>query len=210
MWAVAIPLFIIIIKKRPSYNYLYPVLYYLIVAFCINITIDVSWKYKPFMPVFLKDNNFLYNVHSIVRLYFFIWFFRSIKLNLKKTFQNAVIYVSALCIIINFIFFDSFSQISPIIFALEGFILLYYCVTFFLGILKKEEANTQFDPSLVIVTGLIIFEAVSFPIFLFFDTLMKESENSVFKVWPIHNIFYIVFCLFIARAFYGRLKYANH
>ena len=210
MWAVAIPLFIIIIKKRPSYNYLYPVLYYLIVAFCINITIDVSWKYKPFMPVFLKDNNFLYNVHSIVRLYFFIWFFRSIKLNLKKTFQNAVIYVSALCIIINFIFFDSFSQISPIIFALEGFILLYYCVTFFLGILKKEEANTHFDPSLVIVTGLIIFEAVSFPIFLFFDTLMKESENSVFKVWPIHNIFYIVFCLFIARAFYGRLKYANH
>lgn len=210
VWAVAIPLIIFILKTRRSYNYLFPVLYYLIVAFCINLTIDIIWKYKPYMPDFLQDNNFLYNIHSIVRLYFFIWFFRCINLNLNKIFQNTVIYVSALCIIINFLFFVPFSQINPVTFAIEGFILLYYCVTFFLGVLRKEEPNTQFDPSLVIVTGLIIFEAVSFPIFLFFDTLKKESENSVFQIWPIHNIFYIIFCLFIARAFYGRVKYANH
>src|SRR3954467_5814809 len=73
-WAIIIPLIIFLFRK-PQEGYLKPVLLYLIIALCINVGIDIIWKFNSSMPGFLKDNNFLYNIHSIARLFFFIWLF---------------------------------------------------------------------------------------------------------------------------------------
>ena len=67
----------------------------------------------------------------------------------------------------------------------------------------------QFDAALYIITGLAVYEAVCFPMFLFYNTLISSNELYAAQVWNIvQNIAYIVFCILIARAFYGSPRYS--
>lgn len=207
VWAVAIPLVIIFLRRQQLSAGMAPVIVYLILAFILSAAIDVSWKYKPYMPPFLQQNNFLYNIVSICRLFCFIFFFRRIGIPKTKFYQNISLVSALLLLTFNFLFLEPFKEMGPISFAIEGIILLYFSLSYFLRELKKDEVNARFDPVLIIITGLSVFEAVCLPIFLFFGQLSKESDDSVYYVWPIHNAVNIVFCLFIARALYGELNY---
>jgi hypothetical protein len=85
-------------------------------------------------------------------------------------------------------------------------VLIIFCVLYFLRKLKSDEISSSFDASLYIVTGLAVYEAVCFPIFLFYDMLIEKTKGYAVDIWNVHNIAYIVFCLFIARAFYGSFR----
>ena len=206
VWAPLIPL-IVFIYKKPTEKYLTPVVIYLAVAACLDLVIDVSWKYKPHMPLFLKDNNFLYNIHSISRLFLFILFFNAVAAR-TQIVHKLIPFFFLILIAINFIFFDNFRKFSDNLFTFEAIVLLVYAVLYFLRLMRSDEANTDFDPSLVIITGIAIYEAINFFIFLFHEALTKQNAVESARIWNlVHNFSYIVFCLFIARAFYGRFKH---
>ena len=173
-------------------------------ALALNVLADLAY-----LRVF-ENNNFLYNIISIVRLFSFMWFFSFFYVPRRKNVRSTLFFILACLILLNFTILESFKNFSSNIFTLEGIVLLSYSVIYFLKKLKSEELSSGFDASLYIVTALAIYEAVCFPIFLFFDTLMKNTEDYAVDIWGVHNIAYIVFCLFIARAFYGSSRHANN
>src|ERR687886_624535 len=83
VWALLIPLTILLFyRKQP--RILKPVIIYIWLALLINLAIDVSWKllvkYKKtaiptWIPAWFQSNNYMYNIHSIVRFICFTSFF---------------------------------------------------------------------------------------------------------------------------------------
>ena len=199
VWATIFPILIWCIKK-PKQDFLVPVKIYLLLAVILNILIDLAY-----FEIF-TDNNFLYNITSIFRLFSFMWFFALFNIPSDKKIQFALFFIAASLITINFIFIDLFKSFSSKTFTLEGIMLIIFCVLYFLRKLKSDEISSSFDASLYIVTGLAVYEAVCFPIFLFYDMLIEKTKGYAVDIWNVHNIAYIVFCLFIARAFYGSFR----
>ena len=211
-WAVTIPL-IVYLLKRPKEKYLKPVFLYLLIAFLLNTAGDViveNYYHEPAWIVKINYNQSFYNFHSIVRMFLLIYFFSLLNIPSQKKIRTILFFAAALFIIINFSFFISFKNLSSATFALEGVVIIFYCILFFLKQLKSDEISSQFDASLYIVTGLAIYEAVSFPIFLFYQTLTEQTKDYAVNIWDVHNIVYIVFCLFIARSFYGSTRRTNN
>ncbi len=207
VWATIIPLTIFFIKKPKEKN-LQPVIAYLVIAFFLNTFSDIIWKFKDDMPVILQGkNNLLYNIHSICRLMLFIVFFKLVEGTNSKRRFHWLMYISAILIIVNFKFFGEFFKLDSPLFTLEAIVLLVLCILYFLQLLKSEKVNAQFDPFLIIITGLAIYESASFFIFLFFDELVLRNTPFAAILWKVHNAFYLIFCIFIARAFYGKFKY---
>lgn len=195
VWATLLPIFVLFFKKQCPL--LTPVIAYLWTALMINILCDLAY-----IKVF-TDNNFLYNLHSIIRLFLLLYFFALLKIPSSKKIRIYLFIGALLLITVNFIFLESFKNFSSHTFTLEGIILLACCISYFLKTLKSEEASTKFDSALIIVTGLAVYEAICFFIFLFYDQLNQKAQTFAIDIWNVHNIAYIVFCLFIARAFYG-------
>src|SRR4051812_49239324 len=78
VWALLIPLTVVFVRKNKT-QYLKPVRIFLAIALILNLCIDLISQYKVkwgFGPQdFLWNNNFLYNMESVVRLLLFSWFF---------------------------------------------------------------------------------------------------------------------------------------
>ena len=198
VWGPLIAILVYLIRK-PKEKYLLPVIIYLWIALCLDLLID-------YLTAIKIHNLFLYNIHSICRLFLFILFFTRINVFKIRGFTKAVVVAASLVIVIVFYFLDSFFDFSSKVFAFESIILLIYCMIYFFTLLRSDEVSFDFDPALIIITGLAVYEAVCFFIFLFFDLLTDEVPGFAANIWIIHNIIYAIFCLFIARAFYGRNK----
>ncbi|WP_153796991.1 hypothetical protein [Foetidibacter luteolus] len=196
-------------------RYLKIVGWYLVVALLLNTLAGFIWQYnqefRNFLlgyniPIYFARNNFIYNIHSIVRTAFFIIFFHSIGVQFKRVNTRIPLMLFFFSVLIVFLFYDSFFIISSKLLALEGLVLLVYCVSFFLAKLKEEELSLEFDAGLVITTGLTVYEAINFFIFLFYDVLIVKAKSFAILMWYVHNVTFSVFCLFIAYAFYGKQK----
>jgi hypothetical protein len=198
VWATLLPILIWIIR-RPKKMYLLPVKIYLIIAFILSFWADLAYL------DLLANNHFIYTIISVCRLFFFLWFFSLMKIPTNTQIPFIVFSIISIIIILDFSFREDFLKaFSSTTFSLEGIILLIFCILFFLKKLKSDEISNDFDSSLFIVIGLAVYEAVCFPVFLFFKILIDNNSNYAANMWDaVHNIVYIVFCLFIARAFYG-------
>lgn len=199
VWALIMPILIWGIKKSTS-KILFPIKIYLCISFILNIVIDMA-NFKIY-----KNNNSLYNIESLFRLYVFIWFFYSVGFPASKKKLFSLTISIFVIVLINFFFWKSFTEFSSVVFSIEAIVLIVYCIFYFLKKLKEDYVSYNFDPILLIITGLAIYEAVCFPVFLFYDTLVAETKDYAVSIWDVHNIAYIVFCLFIARAFYGNTR----
>jgi hypothetical protein len=205
VWAPLIPLYIFIFK-RPKDNFLGIIAGYLLTAICINAVIDVSWLYNSRMPLILKNNNFLYNINSLCRIIFFTLLFRNpIKIFPKKYFD---IFLFAYLL---FYFFylrydDNFFTLNSLLHSTESICLLVFSIIYFIRLINSDKILLAFDPYLLIVSGLSIYESVNFFVFLFYQYLSANSKNFAHYLWDVHNVIFIIFCLLIAKAFYGRFK----
>src|SRR5690242_2505101 len=103
VWSPLIPLYVFILK-RPNEKNLQIIATYLLTALCLNAVIDVSWLFRNCMPELLKKNNFLYNISSITRIFFFTFFFRKATSLLSTKIYSFII---ALYVIL-FIFYFKF------------------------------------------------------------------------------------------------------
>ena len=212
-WAPLIPL-TIFMMRRPKIPYLKTIFIYLCIALLLNVLIDGIWKGKHYFPVefkndvpaFLQDNNFLYNLQSICRLFLLILFFDGLDFKALKIKNHYVLLIAAILIILNFTLWQHFTQFSNTLFSFESIVLLIYSLSYFLYLINRDEVNAAFDPSLLVVTGIAVYEAVNFFIFLFHEALMQQNPVFSAAIWKVHDYVFIVLCLFFAKAFYGERK----
>jgi hypothetical protein len=205
-WATLLPIAVFLTMK-PKQRYLIPIIFYLFIALVLNTFIDISWKFYLEAPMYLpENNNFLYNIQSICRVILFLWFFNRLGFQPFKIKNVYIAFIYVILISLNFIFLQSFKNFSNNLFSLEAILLLLYSLKYLLYLIKSDEANSVFNPSLFIVTGIAVYEAVNFPIFLFHDAL--TTQNPVFStaIWKVHDYVFIILCLFFSRAFYGERK----
>lgn len=203
VWALFIPLFILLYKKQPSHLKL--VVFYIWMALAINLSIDFIWKFRNILPVAFKSNNFLYNIHSIVRFYLFSAFFICLDQPFIVALKRAIPVCFTLFLIVNFIFFENFFdywKLSSRLLSTEAILLLFYVIQYYLFEIKKNVTIKITNSSFWIITGLGIFVALNFFIFLLYNELTIHFQNFAINLWSLHNISYIIFNLFIAKGFY--------
>ncbi len=205
-WATLLPIGIFLIRK-PKQTYLKPIFFYLCMAFFLNIFIDVSWKFYLEAPMYLpENNNFLYNIQSICRVILLIWFFQCLNFNFLKIKNVYIILIYIILVIFNFTLLQSFKNFSNTLFSFEAIILLLYSLTYLIYLIKSDDITGDFNPALFIVTGIAVYEAVNFFIFLFHTALTKQNPDFSAKIWKVHDYVFIVLCLFFTKAFYGERK----
>ncbi len=207
VWALLIPLVVLLRAiKQPSY--LKPVIVYLCIALPLNILTDVIADFRKVytLPAWLESNNYLYNVHSIVRLVCFAFFFNRVNPRFLGKYKIGFYVASLLVIIINFTFenFFRFNSFSSFLLAFESAILLFHCLQFYLSKLQEEEAGWMQQPDFWIVTGLSIYVTFNFFYFLFYTTLIDNKHiQLVMSMWYLHNVTYIILCILISKAFFA-------
>jgi hypothetical protein len=203
VWALFIPL-VLILFRRNHPPYLKPIIFYVCVALILNISQDVIMKQKQLgIRLSLDNNTFIYHIHSIVRLFLFSWFFFQQQTYFRRV--NKVLPILFIVIsLVNFIWFEKFygGPLSSRLLSFEAAILLFYCLQYYFFLLKEEQTSYQKLPSFWIVTGLSIYVVVNFPIFLFYKTLTSSDAIFAIDIWDVHNISFIIFCIFLGKGIY--------
>lgn len=208
VWALLIPLLVLLWKKNKSL-YLKPICIFIITVLLINVGIVIISEFKGKLKIpegsFFWSNNFLYNLSSIVRLLLFAWFFNLLHQRFMHRIKKIIPYGFLLFVLINFIFFEDFffqNSFSSRLLSTEAALLLFYCLQYFIYIIIDEKnINLKNRPGIWIVTGLTIYVAVNFFIFLFYLYLSDVKRNFAVNIWDIHNIAFILFCILIAIQF---------
>ena len=208
VWALLIPLFFLARRKTPLPSHLKPIKVYVIIALLINIGIILIWKRNKLgldLPDTLHSNNFLYNFFSIVRLYLFSWFFILLGQRFMHRVKIFIPIAFTIFFLINFIFYEDFFNywmLSSRLLATESALLLFFCLQYFFFLLLEDRpASLRKYPGFWVVAGLSIYMAVSFFVFLFFNYMIKNNIQFAISIWDVHNVAFIIFCIFIARAF---------
>ena len=209
VWALLIPLAFILNRKNPPV-YLKPVRLYVWIALLLNIGATIIWYRNRLgltgLPEFLQSNNFLYNIHSVIRLLLFSWFFILLNQRFMHRVKAVLPFLFILLLIINFVFFEDFfnyAMLSSRLLATEAAILLFYCLQYYIYLTIDDKGTSlKKQPGFWVVTGLSIYVAVNFFIFLFYTYLLKQNLI-VFAVniWDVHNIVFILLCICIAINF---------
>ncbi|WP_183559330.1 hypothetical protein [Mucilaginibacter sp. SP1R1] len=207
VWALLIPALILITKKQPAINK--PVVLYVWIALFINIAIDMTWKFRNWLPGDHNSNNYLYNLHSIVRFFLLSAFFIQLKQPFLVLLKKAVLVFFILFVIINFCFFEDFFdywKLSSRLLSVEAILLLFYTLQYYLFKINENEDVDIVSNGFWIVTGLGIYVSINFFIFLLYNELTMRLQNFAISLWNVHNISYIIFNLFLAKDFYGSGK----
>lgn len=205
VWALLLPLVILSFTSRQP-RFFTPVIIYLWLALLLDILIDVSWKLRACMPPLLYPNNYMYNIHSVIRFICFSSFFMLLQIY-RPEVMKLISLASLLFILVDFLFFENFfnpNTFSSRLFALESGILLFYCLQYFLTRAQAEDSMRQGQPEYWVVVGLSIYVVFNFFLFLFYTTLAHSGYGTFLAfMWNFHNITFILLCIFIAKAFYA-------
>lgn len=205
VWGLFIPLSVLLFKKKQP-AFLRPVIIYLMIALPLNLFIDIIWKFKtPYnFPGWLQTNNYLYNLHSILRFVLFSLFFIKLKQPFLATVKKITPVIFWIFVFINFIILENFfrfDRLSSRLLSVESALLLLYSLQYYFYKFQ-DESDASRSSDFWIVTGLCIYSAASFPIYLFYETLLRQSEDFTILIWKVPDICYIIFCIFIAKGFY--------
>ena len=133
-WALLIPL-AFILRYKSKVAYLKPVRMYVYIALLLNIAITIIWKRNEWFnwpeethPKWLGSNNFIYNIHSIMRLLLFSWFFILLNQKLLIPLKKTIPVLFIVCAAINFIFLEDFfyyMSFSGRLLSIEATLLLF-------------------------------------------------------------------------------------
>jgi len=208
VWAMVIPLSVLMFRRQQSSS-LRPVIVYLWLGFFVNVAIDAIMAINGLLHNFNLSNNPLYNIHSVIRFGCFSFYFLHVQ---KNSFTKLKRWLPALAfgfLVINFIFFENFfnpDSFSGNLLTLEAYLLLVYCLLYYLAELKEDD-NLFDGPEFWVVTGLAVYLVTNFFVFLFYTPMLSVNVKLATNIWNVHNIAFIIFCLFITKAFYGTVRY---
>ncbi len=206
VWALLIPLcFIWPVKKQ--LGYLKPVCIYLIAALVLNILANIISNQKIIgLHLPWHNNVLIYNLHSVIRFGCFAVFFILLKQNYYSNLKKMIPFLYAAILLLNFTVLGKFFNplhINGSLMTAESYLLLVYCLLYYLSKLKEEKVLLKGDADFWIVTGLSIYVVINFFVFLFYIPMINENTELADKIWAVHNIGYILLCLFIAKGFYS-------
>lgn len=208
VWALLIPLFLLFFKKVKK-EPIREIIYYLWIALYLNIVIVLISFLPDFydtskFPFLLQNNTVEYNLHSIIRVTLFTLFFLRNSHDNINTIRKFLLGLFYLFSIVNFVFFESLVNLfSSSLFTVEAIVLLFFCIYYFLNaILQERNEKLSRQPIFWVATGLGIYEAVNFFIFLLFTYLVKNYTIFAQHIWNLHNISFIILCILITKALY--------
>ena len=207
VWALLIPLIALLFRREQPAT-LRPIIVYLWLAFILNLAIDIIMELRNYYPDW--TNNPLYNFHSVVRFACFSFYFIQLQPTSFTRLKKIIAVLSGIFLIINFLFFEDFfnnESFSGNLLAAEAYLLLVYCMLYYLAELKDDSKNLFNGPDFWVVTGLSIYVVVNFFVFLFYLPLIDVDWHIAVNIWNVHNIAFIFFCLFITKALYGSNRY---
>jgi hypothetical protein len=208
VWAMIIPLSMLLFRRQQPVS-LRPVVIYLWLGFLINVGIDIIMAINVHLDRVALSNNPLYNIHSVVRFGCFSFYFISLQKNSFAKLKRWLALLGVLFLVINFIFFEDFlnqDSFSGNLLTAEAYLLLIYCVLYYLTELKEDD--DLFDgPHFWVITGLAIYLVTNFFVFLFYTPMLSVDVTLAINIWNVHNIAFVIFCLFITKAFYGTVRY---
>ena len=191
---------IVWIVKRPTVKFLAPIVFYLWAALILNFLIDES-----FIGFFETNNLLIYNILSITRVSLFTLFFFNLNIPAHRIIRTALFPIIIL-LLIAFIIKEPITFFNSNIFSLEAVISIILSILFFFKIMQSDSIQ-KFGISLLIVTGIFIYESCCFFLFLFYAYLIYADPQFAIKIWNIHNLVYFVFCLYISKGFIEFSKY---
>jgi hypothetical protein len=211
VWALLIPLVVLALHTGQPSSFR-PIIVYIWLALFLNLSCDViaAFKTTRHFPAWLQSNNPIYNIHSIIRLVCFSYFFISLKYPYYKTIRRLIPAFSILFISIDFTLFERFfdpERLSGNLLAAEAYFLLIFCLLYYLSQLRSEDDIILMRPDFWVVTGLCIYVVINFFVFLFYNPMLKENITLAINIWNVHNIAYIILCIFIAKAFYATARH---
>jgi hypothetical protein len=211
VWALLIPLIVLFIRKKKVDEKLKPVIIYLWVALVLLTAADFSYRFQNRLnlPQWMRNNTSLHNLHSIARLLLFSWFFIGLKQPFLVTVKKIVPALFIVFVFVEFLLLrpvnSFYTQFSSALHAAEAAVLLFYCTQYYIRLSMREEVISVKERAVNwFIAGLTIYMAFNFFIFLFFSILTKVSIEFANALWQVHNISFVVFCCFIAKAFYDR------
>jgi hypothetical protein len=208
VWALLIPLMALSLKRKQP-TFLKPVIIYVWLALVINLVIDLIVPFKIYFPSWLHSNNPFYNIHSVVRFICFSIFFIQLPQFSFVTLKKSLAVFSIIFMLINFGFFENFfnpEYFSGNLLATEAYLLLIYCMQYYLSELRDDNNNLSEGPAFWVVTGLGIYVVINFFVFLFYVPMIYVDRHLAENIWNVHNIAFIIFCIFITKAFYGPVR----
>lgn len=203
VWSLMIPAAILLMKKQPAL--LRPVVFYIWIALFINLAVDMTWKYRDLLPADNNSNNYLYNLHSVIRFFLFSFFFIRLKQPFLVHLKKLVPLFFTLFIIINFWLFEDFFdywKFSSRLLSVEAILLLSYCLQYYLFKINDTAEINFLNADFWIITGLGIYVTFNFFIFLLYNELSVRLQHFAISLWSFHNISFIIFNMFIAKGFY--------
>jgi hypothetical protein len=212
VWALLIPLSILIFRKQQYQPSLKPVIAYIWLGFLINLVIDAIMAINIYFPNDFLSNNPFYNIHSVIRFTCFSIYFIRLQPNSFRRVKKALAVLAVIFMIINFTFFEKFfnyNSFSGNLLALEAYLLLVYSLLYYLTELKDDTPGLFTTPHFWIVTGLSVYVVINFFVFLFYTPMLYVDRDLAVNIWNVHNIAFIIFCLFITKAIYGNFRYKH-
>ena len=204
VWALLIPLFVLLLRPKQPF-YLKPVILYLWAALFLNLTGDIIGEYNKNHPGWHLSNNPLYNIHSLLRFACFSYFFILLKQRFFTPIKKILPVIFILFVMIEFSFFEKIffkAHLSGNLLATEAFLLLIYCMLYYLSQLREEIEVLTGSKDFWVVTGLGIYVVFNFFVFLFYIPMITENSHLANNMWNVHNVAYILLCTFISKAFY--------
>lgn len=209
VWALLLPIAAWVLRPRQAAS-LKPVLLYLLLALVINIGIDAIMMINMYDKNSSLSNNPLYNVHSLIRYICFSLYFIGLPHSAYKKTKIILFAGSLLLIVLNFVLYEQFfkyEEFSGNLLTGEAYVLLIYCMLYYLETLKDDEKNLFLQTDFWVVTGLGIYVVVNFFVFLFYQPMIEVDFKLAINIWNVHNLAFIIFCLFIMKAIYGSVRY---
>jgi hypothetical protein len=186
-----------------------PVIIYVWLALAINLVIDLIIPFKLYLPGWLQSNNPFYNIHSVVRFICFSVFFTQLPQPSFVTLKKSLAVLLVVFMLINFSLVDNFfnpDYFSGNLLAAEAYLLLIYCMQYYLSELSDDDKNLLDGPDFWVVTGLAIYVVINFFVFLFYVPMIYVDRLLAEEIWNVHNIAFIIFCIFLTKAFYGPFR----
>jgi hypothetical protein len=205
-WALLIPLMYIILKK-PLSPLLKPIIFYVVLAFLFNTMATIIWVFNKDMPQWLNNNNVFYNLHSIARVVFFSWYLLKIADPGLKKLTRVVLGLYIAGILINFLFNESVFFLSIRLFIAQSVILLSLYIIYLLRSLR-DDSKTNFtkEASFLVCTGILIYEASTFFIWLFIMELAVTDPQFGLFCLDLYKIVFVIFCIILTAAFHRTEK----
>lgn len=204
VWALVLPLAGFYFRPNQP-GYFKPVMVYCWVALLINLSSDIIGDFKMYLPEWLQTNLVLYSFHSLFRFVCFYWFFELIRQVYFTLIRRITLVVFLVFILLNYLIFEDYldqNHLSGNLFTLEMYFLLINCMLYYLSQLRDDVLKFRQDQGFWIITGLSIYVVINFFIFLFYLPMLKENPMLAERMWGVHNIAYIVLCIFITKALY--------